>query len=109
MPMYSIKCKSCDHNTSWNCIIKEYEKRIKSKCPKCNKKTLFQDMSDRDTLTFELKGFGWARPTVRRGSQDELDRELRDNDYLQDVARTNDGIPDKVAKEYKEEKKVNIK
>jgi predicted nucleic acid-binding Zn ribbon protein len=107
MPMYSIRCKECNYETVWNCTIKNYEKRLKEKCPQCNKKKLYQYFGDRDTVPIQFVGFGWTRKQYRKGSQNELDQELKNHDYLQMVSeKNNNQIPEKIAKQYRDENKI---
>ena len=92
---YDIKCAKCNYNIEWNCTIKEYEKKIKEKCPEC-KGDLFQNMNKKIPVYFI--GKGWTRAGAgrkgngyyRKGSEEDLTDALRENDLLQEMPKKSD-------------------
>ncbi len=90
--LFDIACKECEYAEEVSIPLAEYEELKESGvCPECEAvKTLYQDYSNRKSLTYVLKGTGWTgrytSHSHRTGTQDALDGALEENDQLQYAA-----------------------
>jgi len=97
MPTYKINCNKCDHTEEWVISVAQYTKKIKGKCPKCNEKKLYQDMSGGTPVHFI--GPGWTvrngggfkgRGGYKTGSKEDMEDAEKEHDYLEDTAAKDD-------------------
>jgi len=56
MPLYSYKCKECEHELE---VLQRMMDPVLLECPECHKESLEKQISK--GTSFELKGNGWFK------------------------------------------------